>query len=89
MEKKRYRACGRLEDERVLRMASMYVECWEAAFNDPQVSEGEIEATEYFSVRSWAAALETEGYRMEYDADEEGFWVMRIADGEAADILYY
>ena len=89
MEQKRYRVCGRLEEGRVLRMASMYVECWTAAFNDPSVAEGKIEATEYFSVKSWAAALEAEGYRMEYDGDEEGFWVLRIADGKAVDLLYY
>lgn len=89
MEKKRYQVHGRLEDGRVFRMASMFVECWAAAFNDPRVHEGEIEATEYFSVRSWAEALAAEGFRMEYDGDEEGFWVIRIADGKAVDILYY
>lgn len=87
--KVKYRVEGGIEDSRVCRMAECYVLCWSSAFEDPRVFDGEVDATETLKVKVWENALEEAGYRMEYDAEEEGFWVIRIADGKAVDIFYY
>lgn len=85
----RYRVDGQIEDRRVCYKAERYVRCWTAAHDDPRVFDGECDPMDDLYVKAWGATLEIEGYRMEYDAEEEGFWVIRIADGKAVDILYY
>lgn len=85
----RYQVGGQIEDGRVCYKAESYIRCWSAAHDNPRVLDGESDPMDDPCVKAWGEALEIGGYRMEYDADEEGFWVIRIADGKAVDIFYY
>ena len=53
---------------------------------DEDIFEVRTEPDDFTAVME---ALEAKGYRMEYDAEEEGFWILRVADGKAVDLLYY
>lgn len=89
MEEKRYQLDGELEDARACYLVDGYIRSWYASFDDPRVRCGAIDSLDSIYVKAWEDELRQRGCRLEYDAMEEGFWVIRIADGKAVDLFYY
>lgn len=71
------------EMKKINDMVLDFINAWNDALdNDPRVERGEIDALESEKVMECERRLAKEGYTLEYDADEEGFWVFsRIGKG--------
>lgn len=89
MDERKYQVDGELEDARVCYLVEGYIRSWHASFEDPMVRSGAIDSLDSLYVKAWEEELEQEGYLLEYDIDEEGFWAIRIADGKAIDFFSY